>query len=192
MNEDHAIVLDFLPQGKSSSFKPEPLAIVVGMLHFTLLEVVPKQGVELKPLEEVYIGKESRDKGDHIKRRVNYDDLTASAKEELEKVVEKIILVNEKKFVQFFNAAGSISLKRHQLELLPGIGKQHLEDILRERQQKPFESLKDIESRVKFLTSPLAILRRHILNELEGQEKYYLFARPPQVEEPERTRRFTR
>ena len=190
MNEDKAIVLDFLPQGKSSSFKPEPLAIVVGTSHFTLLEVVPKPNVELKPLEEVYIGKDAREKVDHIKRRINYDDLTGNAKEELERIIEKIILDNEKKYVNFFNTAGSISLKRHQLELLPGIGKQHLEDILRERQQKPFESLKDIESRVKFLTSPLAILRRHILNELEGNEKYYLFARPPQTDEPEHARRF--
>ena len=188
MNEERAIVLDFLPQGKSSSFKPEPLALVVGTTHFSLLEVAPKPNVELKPMEEVYIGREERDKVDHIKRRVNYDDLTSTAKEELEKVVEKIIMLNEKKFVQFFNNAGSISLKRHQLELLPGIGKQHLEDILRERQAKPFESLKDIESRVKFLTSPLAILRRHIISELEGNEKFYLFARPPQVEEPESPR----
>lgn len=188
MNEERAIVLDFLPQGKSSSFKPEPLALVVGTAHFSLLEVVPKANVELKPMEEVYIGREARDKIDHIKRRVNYDDLTSTAKEELEKVVEKIIMIQEKKFVQFFNAAGSISLKRHQLELLPGIGKQHLEDILRERQTKPFESLKDIETRVKFLTSPIAILRRHIINELQGEEKFYLFARPPQSDEPEMSR----
>jgi predicted nucleic acid-binding OB-fold protein len=57
MNEERAIVLDFLPQGKSSSFKPEPLAIVLGMSFFTLLEVAPKANVSLAPEEEVYIGK---------------------------------------------------------------------------------------------------------------------------------------
>jgi putative nucleotide binding protein len=104
----------------------------------------------------------------------------------LERAVEKVILLQEKKFVQFFNAAGSISLKRHQLELIPGIGKQHLEDILRERQAKPFESLKELEERIKFLSSPVVLLRRHIIEELKGEEKYYLFARPPQQEQPER------
>lgn len=192
MNEEKALVLDFLPNGKSSSFKSEPLAIVMGTAFFTLLEVVPKPSVELKPMEEVYIGKESREKIDHIKQRVTYDNLTNNAKSELEKAVEKVVEINEKRFVQFFNQSGSISLKRHQLELLPGVGKQHMEDILRERAVKPFESFKDIEARVKFLTSPLAIFRRHILSEIEGEQKHYLFVRPPQVEDEFKRKRFTR
>lgn len=192
MNEEKALVLDFLPHGKSSSFKSEPLAMVIGTNFFTLLEVVPKPSVDLKPLEEVYIGKEAREKIDHIKQRVTYDNLTNNAKSELEKAVEKIVEMNEKRFVQFFNNAGSISLKRHQLELLPGVGKQHLEDILRERSTKPFESFKDIEDRVKFLTSPLSIFRRHILSELQGSEKHYMFVRPPQVEDEFKRKRFTR
>ncbi len=192
MNEEKAVVLDFLPHGKSSSFKDEPLAIVIGSSFFTLLEVVPKPGVDLKPLDEAYIGRESRDKIDHIKQRVSYDNLTNNAKSELEKAVEKIIVENEKRFLQFFNAAGSISLKRHQLELLPGVGKSHMEEILRERTVKPFDSFSDIEKRVKFLTSPLSILRRHILNELQGDQKHYLFVRPPQVEDEFKRKRFTR
>jgi putative nucleotide binding protein len=192
MNEEKALVLDFLPNGKSSSFKSEPLAIVMGTSFFTLLEVIPKPGVELKLMEEVYIGRESREKIDHIKQRITYENLTNNAKSELEKAVEKIVEINEKRFVQFFNASGSISLKRHQLELLPGVGKQHLEDILRERATKPFESFKDIESRVKFLTAPLAIFRRHIISELEGDQKHYLFVRPPQIEDEFKRKRFTR
>jgi putative nucleotide binding protein len=192
MNEDKAIVLDFLPQGKSSGFKSEPTAIVLGTSFFTLLEVVPKAGVELKPLEEVYIGKESRDKIDHIKQRIPFEQLTSVAKSELERAVEHAITHNEAKFVSFFNISGSISLKRHQLELLPGVGKQHLDDILKQRQAKPFASLKDVEERIRFLTSPISILRRRILSELEGDQKHYLFVRPPQVDDPERKARFAR
>jgi putative nucleotide binding protein len=193
MNEEKAIVLDFLPQGKSSGFKSEPVAIVLGMGYFTMLEVVPKPGIDIKPLEEVYIGKETRDKIDHIKQRIPYEQLTTVAKAELEKAVEQVILANEKRFLQFFNSSGSISLKRHQLELLPGVGRQHLEDILRARQEKPFESLKEVEDRIRFLTSPLSILRRRILAELEGDQKHYLFVRPPQTEELDRKpQRFTR
>lgn len=183
MNEERAIVLDYLPQGKSSSFKAEPIAIVLGTSFFTLLEVVPKAGVDLKPLEEVYIGRETREKIDHIKQRIPFEQLTMSAKNELDKAVEAVILKNEKRFVNFFNQSGSISLKRHQLELLPGVGRQHLEDILHQRQAKPFESLKEIEDRVRFLTAPLAILRRRVMSELEGDEKHYLFARPPQTDD---------
>lgn len=189
MNEDKAIVLDYLPHGKSSSIKPEPIAIVLGTSFFTMLEVVPKPGIALKPLDEVYIGKEAREQIDHIKARISYDNLTSSAKAELDKAVEKVILMNEKKFLLFFNQSGAVSLKRHQLELLPGVGRQHMEEILRERQTKPFESLKELETRIKFLTSPLAILRRRVLSELEGEQKHYLFVRPPQVEEEERPRR---
>lgn len=192
MNEDKAIVLDFLPQGKSSGFKSEPTAIVLGTSFFTLLEVVPKAGVDLKPLEEVYIGKDSRDKIDHIKQRIPFEQLTSVAKSELERAVENAIKHNEAKFVSFFNISGSISLKRHQLELLPGVGKQHLDDILKARQVKPFESLKDVEERIRFLTSPTAILRRRIMSELEGDQKHYLFVRPPQVEDLERKTRFAR
>ncbi|MEK6821261.1 MAG: DUF655 domain-containing protein, partial [archaeon] len=187
---EKALILDYLPQGRSSGFKNEPTAFVLGLSFFTLLEVAPKPGVALKPLEEVYIGKEARDKIDHIKQRVTYDNLTNTAKAELEKAVEHGIVLNEKKFLHFFNASGSVSLKRHQLELLPGVGKNHLDDILRARQEKPFESLKDIESRVRFLTSPVTVLRRRIVSELEGNEKHYLFARPPQAEDalPRRSR----
>lgn len=188
MNEDKAIILDFLPQGKSSGFKSEPIAIVLGINFFTLLEVVPKPGVDLKPLEEVYIGRDSRDKIDHIKQRIPYEQLTNTAKSELERAVDHVIQLNEKKFLHFFNASGSISLKRHQLELLPGVGKQHLEDILKARQAKPFESLKDVEDRIRFLTSPLSIIRRRVMSELEGDQKHYLFVRPPQTEEPEERR----
>lgn len=189
MNEDKGIVLDFLPHGKSSSFRAEPVAIILGASFFTLLEVVPKPGMDLKPLEEVYIGREARDKIDHIKQRIPFEQLTSNAKAELDKAIDKVIVQNEKRFVQFFNQSGPISLKRHQLELLPGIGKQHMEDILRERQAKPFESLEDIEKRVRFLTSPVAIIRRHVVNELEGDQKYYLFVRPPQVEDERRPAR---
>ena len=55
--EEKTLVLDFLPRGRSQDFKTEPLAQLIGMEYFTLLEVVPKAGVELKALEEVYVGK---------------------------------------------------------------------------------------------------------------------------------------
>ncbi|MEM4326760.1 MAG: DUF655 domain-containing protein, partial [Candidatus Diapherotrites archaeon] len=146
--EDYALVLDFLPKGRSTDYKSEPICIVLGKNFFTLLEVVPKPNIDLKPQEEVYIGKEQRDKIDFIKRRINYKDLTTNAINELESAIEKVVAEREQFFVNFFNKSTAISLKRHQLELLPGLGKKHLSDILSERQKMPFSSFADINQRV--------------------------------------------
>ena len=40
--EEHAIVLDYLPTGRSSSARSEPLVQLLGEDKFTLLEAVPK------------------------------------------------------------------------------------------------------------------------------------------------------
>src|SRR3989344_4006902 len=82
--EEQAIVLDFLPRGRSSDYKTEPLAQLIGKEHFTLLEVVTKQGVELKALDDVYVGKDQRAQIDFIKRRISYKDLTNNSLSELE------------------------------------------------------------------------------------------------------------
>jgi len=98
-NEEYAIVLDYMPKGKSSSFKENPIAQVVGTQYFTLLEVTPKK--ELKALETVYVGKEERDKIEFIKRRVEFKDLTSNAVAEIENAVIKIVKENEKKVFGF-------------------------------------------------------------------------------------------
>ena len=188
-NEEYAIVLDYLAKGKSSSFKSEPVAQVLGTDYFTLLEVVPKEA--LKSMEKVYVGKDKRDKILQIKKRVSFKELTSTAVSELENAVEKLIVEEEQKFVKFFNTAGAITIKRHQLELLPGLGKKHMHDILSERQKKAFESLKEIEERVPLMPNPLHILVKRILEELKGDDpKHFLFARPPAIEQSFGYRRF--
>lgn len=180
-NEEFAVVLDYLPRGKASSFKTEPLALVLGTEFFSLLEVIPTR--ELKVLETVYIGKERRTDVSLIKRRISFKELTASAQGELEKAVEKVVLDKEPRFVQFFNASQAITIKRHQLELLPGIGKKHVFTVLDERHKKPFESYVDIEQRISGLPSISKSLVRRILMELEDEnEKHLLFCRPPPKE----------
>ncbi|MEM4071937.1 MAG: DUF655 domain-containing protein, partial [Candidatus Micrarchaeaceae archaeon] len=60
--EEYAIVLDYLPTGKSSSARSMPMAQLLGEAKFTLLEAVAKENVEIKIGERVYIGKGERDK----------------------------------------------------------------------------------------------------------------------------------
>ncbi len=179
MKDEHAIVLDFLPRGHGFG-KPEPVAQVIGTSFFTLLEVVPRENVVLKPGDKVYIGSGKRDEISHIKRRIRYGDLTAFAKSELEHAVRRIVDEDEKKFVDFFNKAQPITVRLHQLELLPGIGKKHMWEILEERKKKPFESFEDIKERVKLLPNPKELVIKRILAEIEEkEEKYFLFVSPP-------------
>ena len=94
--EEHAIVLDYLPIGRSSSARAEPLVQLIGDNKFTLLEAVPK-GNAMAVGETVYIGKGERDKISLIKSRLNYQDLTEGAKKELPNAVYEIVKKHEAK-----------------------------------------------------------------------------------------------
>ncbi len=176
-NEENALVLDYLQHGKSTGYKVEIIAQVMGTQHFTLLEVVPKE--QLKIMDSVYVGKDERDKIDFIKRRITYKDLSNTAVAELDSAIEKVVKDDEEKFVEFFNEAGAISIRQHSLELLPGLGKKHMQEILNEREKTPFKSYKDIEDRVKLMPDPVKILVKRVKEELEETNKYFLFTRPP-------------
>lgn len=177
--EETAIVLDFLPNGYSHDTRPmymkTPIAQALGKEHFVLLELVPKKGIHLQPFEEVYIGEGKRDKIHHIIGKMPLGRLTATAKSELEFVIRDIVKKNEKKFVDFFNKAQPLSTRMHQLELLPGLGKKHMWQIIETREEKPFESFSDLKNRVKLMPEPEKIMVKRILQELEGTEKHKIF-----------------
>jgi len=178
--EEHAYVLDFLPHGhpleSTPLFRREPIAQVIGESYFTLLEVVPKPGVYLYPGERVFIGKGERDKIARVRRRISYDNLTISARDELPGVLEVIVSKQEKRFVEFFNNAGAITTRLHALQLLPGIGRKLLWIILDERKRKPFESFEDIRKRAK-IPDPKKLIIKRIIMELSGDDKYKLFVK---------------
>lgn len=182
MRDDYALVLDFLPTGHGNSIKPEPVAQIIGDQHFNLLEVIVRQDSELKPMQRVYIGRGERDEVRSIVKKLAVKDLTGTARSELESAIEKIVTDNEDYFVKFFNYASPVTTRQHQLELLPGIGKKHMWNVLEERKKKPFESFDDIGERVKLLPNPKKTIITKITEELEGDAKTYLFVRPPKKE----------
>jgi putative nucleotide binding protein len=151
----------------------KPVAQVIGEKAFTLLEVAPKEDLML--YERVFIGKGQRDKILMINKKIHYDDLTATAKAELPYVVEEIIKNNEERFVQFFNMAPPITNRLHSLELLPGIGKKHMWEILDERKREPFKSFDDLRHRVKGLPDPVKMIAKRVVDEIEGKDRYRLF-----------------
>ncbi|VVB77183.1 Uncharacterised protein [uncultured archaeon] len=175
--EEYAIVLDYLPTGKSYSPNPEPLVQLLGDNRFTLLEAVPKTS-DIKLKERVYLGKGERDKIALIKSRVMYADLTEVAKGELPTAIYEIIKRNEPRFVALFNSASSLNIRMHSLELLPGVGKKHLKSILAAREEKNFESFEDISKRVPLLQDPVKLLTERVIAELKGDSRFYLLTRP--------------
>jgi len=182
--EEHAIILDFLPHGypfdRRPSHKKTPIAQAIGKEFFTVLELVPKKDIFLQPYDEIYIGEGKRDKIHHISGRIPLGKLTQTAQKELDFIVKDILKKNQKKFVDFFNNAQSLSTRMHQLELLPGLGKKHMWQIIEQRKEKPYESFADIKSRVKLMPDPEKTIYRRIMSELNGKEKYYLFVEAPQ------------
>ena len=179
--EDYGYVLDYLPSGKPTDIRREPVAYLVGERFFTLLEVTVKRDAEVSVQSKLYIGKElpMRKEVERIKGRVDYNQLTSGAKNELKTAIKIIIRSREPEFVNFINKCGPVTIRQHQLELLPGVGKKHLDDIIRERESKPFESLDDISKRVPHLTNPMDIFTERIIKELSGTERYYMFTKPP-------------
>jgi len=177
--EETAIVLDFLPNGYPYDERPlymkTPIAQAIGKEHFVLLELVPKKGIHLQPFEDVYIGDGKREKIHHIVGKISTEKLTATAKSELEFVIKDIIHKNENKYIDFFNKARPLSTRMHQLELLPGLGKKHMWEIIEIRDEKEFENFTDLKNRVKLMPDPEKIIIKRILHELEGREKHKIF-----------------
>ena len=177
--EENTIILDFLPNGYPFDERPmymkTPIAQALGKEHFVLLELVPKKGIHLQLYEEVYIGEGKRDKIHHIVGKIPLSKLTRTAKSELQFIIKDIVKKNEKKFVDFFNNAKPLSTRMHQIELLPGVGKKHMWEIINAREEKPFESFEDLKKRVKLIPDPEKLIIKRIIEELEGAEKHRLF-----------------
>jgi putative nucleotide binding protein len=176
--EEYAIVLDFLPNGMTTdrgTHRRQAVAQAMGKGKFTLLEVVPKEGVYLQPNEEVYIGDGKRDKVHHINGRLAIDQLTNTARGELQFLVSDSVKKAEPKYVEWYNKAQPLSIRLHKLELLPGFGKKHLQEFLNARDDGDFASFADMRARVKLMPDPEKLIVRRILSELEGKEKHKIF-----------------
>ena len=178
--EVNAIILDVLLKGHPDDprppFKREPIVQAVGFEQFKLLELVPKQAVQIDMHEKVYIGDSEREKVERVKRRIGYAELTHTAQGELPFAIERIVKEREPDFVTFFNKAISVTPKLHMLHLLPGIGKKLMWEILETRNRKPFESFADISGRIKSLPHPDKMIQARILEELQDKDvKYHLF-----------------
>ncbi|MEK6841902.1 MAG: DUF655 domain-containing protein [Nanoarchaeota archaeon] len=173
--EEYAIVLEYLPNGYPLERKMMPMAQAIGELNLTLLELVPRRGISLEIGERVYIGDGKRDKVYYILGRLPREKLTESAKSSLHEFIKKVVKEREVKFLEFFNKSEAINKRMHQIELLPGLGKKHMQEILKQRKEKPFESFDDMKKRIQNLPDPEKAIEKRIIKELTSVERHNLF-----------------
>ena len=183
--EEIARVLDYLPYGRtpdSRTYQKQPLVQAVGETNFVLMEMTPKEGVVPVAGARVYIGSGSRDVIDHVNRRIDYSELSNSAKLELPFEIQTIVLEDELRFIRYFNDAGPITTRMHALELLPGIGKKLMWSVLNERKKGSFKSFADLVERVKGLHNPEKLIAKRIEDELmDDRIKYRVFTTMPRI-----------
>jgi len=182
--EDYVYVLDYLATGRGDvpSFKRKPVVYSIGENQFTFLELIPRNNATFTIGERIYVGKDAgkRKKIEKIKGRVNFEDLTSTAHGELSYVILDIVHNLEEKYIKFFNEASAISTRYHVLELLPGLGKKMMHEILDERRKKPFTNFKEMQDRIDFLRAPDKLISKRIELELtDPKQKYRIFTRPP-------------
>ncbi|NIP67595.1 DUF655 domain-containing protein [Candidatus Bathyarchaeota archaeon] len=177
--EEYAYVLDYLPHGRPGTnrrYRTGPLIQVIGERYFTLLEAIVKETAKMKSSNRVYVGKQDRKMVTYIIGRIGFEELTSTAKMELPDVVEKIVSNRENEFVDFFNKSQAITPRMHALELLPGIGKKYMWQVIDERERKPFKSFKDLQTRTD-IPNPAKLISKRIIEELSGESKHRLFTR---------------
>ena len=156
-----------------------PTVQVIGENFFTLLEAQLKPGATANVRDRLYVGRERREKIDRVVGRVGIEELTIGAQAELQSVIEDIAKSQEKRFVDFFNNSQAVTPRMHALELLPGIGKKLMWQIINQREKKPFASFVDIRERAG-ITDPAKLIAKRIVEELSGESKYRLFTRAAQ------------
>jgi putative nucleotide binding protein len=181
--EEYAYVLDFLPHGRPgirpqgrAGYRAGALVQLIGEEFFTLLEALVKDGVMLTAHDRVYVGKEPREEITYIIGRIGYEELTAAGKMELSPVISRIVLSRENWFITFFNTARAVTPRMHALELIPGIGKKYMWQVINEREKQPFQNYDDLQKRTE-LPNPVKLITKRVLEELAGDSKYRLFTR---------------
>ena len=175
--EEYAIVLEYLHHGYPLEKKRMPIVQAIGEKNLTLLELAPRRGMSIDIGEKVYIGEGKRDKIYYILGKLRSDKITEAAKNQLQEFINEYVKSKEQEFIDFFNRSDAINKRLHQIELIPGFGKKHMQEILKERKEKSFENFEDMKKRIQNLPDPEKAIEKRIIQELLGEERYLLFVR---------------
>jgi len=176
--EEFAYVLDYLPRGKSVVIKGRegPVVQAIGEERLTLLELLAMENQSFDVSEKVKIGKEGREKIISVLGKLTFEELTSESKGALAAVVENLVKANEAKYVAYFNELQPLTPRLHGLELIPGIGKTFMKEIIVMREKQLFTSFEDIQNRVG-LREPSKMVAKRIVEELSGGSRISLFVK---------------
>ncbi len=171
-------MLDFIPRGKSAIIKERegPLVQAIGEERLTLLEILVSDNSEFRAGDRISVGKENRSKVVSVLGKLNYNELTGQALSEMLNVIEKLVRENEGRFIEYFNELQPITPRLHALELIPGIGKTFMKQIVNQRDRKKFENFEDLEKRTG-IRDPIKLIARRIIEELSGGSRITIFVR---------------
>ena len=176
--EEYAYVLDFNSKGRALTVRGRDGIIVtaIGEDRLTLLEILGSEDSIFDVGEKIYIGKEGRTKVQSVLGKLDYEQISSSAKRELDTVVESIVENNEQRFVDYVNNAQPLTPRKHSLELLPGIGKTYLKVIIEQINKQKFTDYKDLEERAG-LKDPVHHISKRIIEEITGVTQFRLFVK---------------
>ena len=174
--EEYAYVLDFIPNGRSVIIRERegPLVQAIGEERLATLEILASDNTTFTAGEKISIGKDNRSTIVSVLGKLNYNELTNEAKNELLNVLEKMIRENEKKYVDYFNELQPITPRLHALELIPGIGKTFMRQIVNERDKRRFESFQDLEKRIG-IRDPAKLIAKRVIEEISGESRVTIF-----------------
>ncbi len=177
---EHAVVLDHLPYGRPDDDRPQhqkpEIAYAVGEEEFDLFELTLVDGADVSIGDRIVVAPDAdRELVDRY-REIQHDDLSRGAEQELDYVIEEIVDRHPQRFLDYFNDAQPLTLRLHQLNVLPGIGDKLRDDILDSRKrQGPFESFDDLEERISGLHDAKGTVVDRIIEELTEDVKYRAF-----------------
>ncbi len=179
--EEYAYVLEFLPHGRPgaprTSHSASGVVQLLGEEYFTLLEASPLPDVEYNIRDRIFVGKGDRAKVGHILGRIRYEELYSAGMDELQAAIELVVRSTATRCIDFINESQSLTTRMHSLELIPGIGKRLMFQILDLRERFAFESFADLKERAN-LPNPVRLITRRVIKELSEDQKYYIFTRP--------------
>lgn len=177
---EHAVVLDHLPYGRPDDDRPQhqkpEIAYAVGEQRFELYELTLSEDADVSIGDRIVVAPDAdRDIVDRY-RKIEHSDLSRGAEQELEYVIEEIVDRHPQRFLDYFNEAQPLTLRLHQLNVLPGIGEKLRNDIIDSRKREgPFESFAGLEERISGLHDAKGTVVGRIIEELTEEVKYRAF-----------------
>ena len=176
--EEYAYVLDYTSKARSKTVRGREGIIVtaVGEERLTLLEILGSENSIFEIGEKIYIGKEGRTKVQSVLGKLDYENISSTAQNEVTSVVESIVKNNEQRFVDYVNNAQPLTPRKHSLELILGIGKTYLKLILEQISRNKFSDYQDMEERAG-LKDPVHHITKRIMEEITGETQFHLFVK---------------